>query len=78
MASKSDVEVKVKEEQHIFHHSDTDGVRVNMSIEKNSRGFNYSVTVVGAKTVEEGMRALQEAEAALKAEYGISAEVAQK
>jgi hypothetical protein len=60
--------------QHVYHHNDSDGLRVNMSIEKNSRGYNYSVTVVGAKTVEEGLAVIKEAEEKLKEEYGISVE----
>ena len=58
------------DDQNIYHHYDNDGLRINMSIEKNSRGFNYSVTIVGAKSVVEAMGALKEAEATLKAKYG--------
>lgn len=57
------------EEQHIYHHYDNDGLRINMSIEKNSRGFNYSVTIVGGKSVDEAMATLKMAESYLKAEY---------
>lgn len=52
-------------EQHIYHHSDNDGARVNVSFEKNSRGFNYSATVTNAKSVEEAMKMLVEAEGRL-------------
>lgn len=57
-------------DQHIYHHNDNDGLRINTSIERNSRGFNYSVTIVGAKTVMEAMQALEDAEKALKEKYG--------
>ena len=58
------------EEQHIYHHSDTDGVRINVKVEKNTKGFNYEATVTGAKTVEEAMTALNTAKNALEAQYG--------
>lgn len=58
------------EEQHIYHHSDSDGARVNVKVERNSRGFNYEATITGAKTVDEAMTMLQEAEGKLKTAYG--------
>ena len=58
------------EEQHIYHHNDSDGVRINVKVEKNSRGYNYEATVTGAKTVEEAMAALKSAQGALEAQYG--------
>ena len=61
------------EEQHIYHHSDNDGARVNVKVEKNSRGFNYEATVTGAKSVEEAVALLKDAEAQLKALYGAEA-----
>lgn len=57
------------EEQHIYHHSDNDGPRINVKVEKNSRGFNYEATVTGAKTVEEALNLLKDAEAKLSAAY---------
>lgn len=58
------------EPQHIYHHSDSDGPRINVKVERNSRGFNYEATVTGAKSVEEAMALLKEAEAQLTAAYG--------
>lgn len=58
------------EEQHIYHHSDNDGARINVKVEKNTKGFNYEATVTGAKTVEEAMSLLQEAQKKLEATYG--------
>ena len=58
------------EEQHIYHHNDSDGVRINVKVEKNTRGFNYEATVTGAKTVEEAMTALNAAKNALETQYG--------
>jgi hypothetical protein len=60
------------EDQHIYHHSDSDGARVNVKVERNSRGFNYEATITGAKTVDEAMTMLKDAEAKLKAVYGTS------
>jgi len=58
------------EEQHIYHHNDSDGVRINVKVEKNTKGYNYEATVTGAKTVEEAMAALDKAQAALQARFG--------
>lgn len=58
------------EDQHIYHHYDNDGPRVNVKVERNSRGTNYEATVTGAASVEEAMALLNDAVARLKAEYG--------
>jgi hypothetical protein len=60
----------MENEQHIYHHSDSDGVRINVKVEKNTKGFNYEATVTGAKTVEDAMTALKSAQAALEAQFG--------
>ena len=57
-------------EQHVYHHSDSEGLRVNLSVEKNSKSIKYSITVVGGKSVDEALAALKEGEAKLKALYG--------
>lgn len=56
--------------QHIYHHSDSDGVRINVKVEKNSRGYNYEATVTGAKTVEEAVTILKTAQEQLDKIYG--------
>ena len=61
------------EEQHVYHHNDSDGARINVKVEKNSRGFNYEATVTGAKSVDEAMSLLKEAESRLKAEFASEA-----
>lgn len=58
------------EEQHIYHHYDNDGVRITVKVEKNTKGFNYEASVTGAKTVEEALATLKEAQAKLQATYG--------
>jgi len=54
-----------QEEQHVYHHYDNDGVRVNVSFEQNSRGVNFSATVMGSKSVAEAILQLREAKDAL-------------
>lgn len=58
------------EEQHIYHHNDFEGPRINVKAERNTKGYNYEATVTGAKTVEEAMAILNEAIAKLEAQYG--------
>lgn len=48
------------EVQHVYHHNDSDHPTVNVSVEKNSRGYNYSATVIGCKTVAEAIKLLTE------------------
>ena len=55
-------------DQHIYHHNDTDGARVNVSAERNTKGWNYSATVVSAKTPAEAIQLLAETLAHLEAE----------
>lgn len=57
------------EEQHVYHHYDNDGARVNVSVEKNTKGFNYSATVTGAKTIEEAIELLNKAVQELQSKY---------
>jgi len=56
-------------DQHVYHHQDADGPRVNMKVERNSRGYNYEATVTGAKTVDEAVGILNDAIAKLRATY---------
>jgi hypothetical protein len=64
-------------EQHIYHHSDSDGVRLNVKIEKNTKGFNYEATVSGAETVDQALTYLNALQAKLEEKYGkVTEEVA--
>lgn len=56
------------DEQHIYHHSE--GAKVTVKAEKNSRGWNYEASVSGASSVAEAMQLLTQATEALKKEYG--------
>lgn len=54
---------------HVYHHNISDGPKVNVKVEKNSRGFNYEVTVTGAANVDEALAILKDAEAKLAAQF---------
>lgn len=58
------------EEQHIYHHNDNDGPRINVKVEKNTKGFNYEATVTGAKSVKEAVDLLKEAQSELQKIFG--------
>jgi hypothetical protein len=57
------------DEQHVYHHNDSTP-RIDMKVERNSRGYNYEAKVAGAASVDEAMKLLGEAETALKKRYG--------
>ena len=57
------------EEQHIYHHSDNEP-KVNLSAERNSKGWNYGATVLNASSVSEAIKLLKQATKALEEEYG--------
>lgn len=61
---------EIKNAQHVYHHSEENVTTLNIGIEKNTKGFNWSVTVVGAKSVEEAIQLISEANFALKKSYG--------
>lgn len=47
-----------------------DIARVNVSVEKNTKGYNYSATVTNAHSVDEALAMVRQAMNALAAEYG--------
>ena len=61
----------VTTEQHVYYHNDYDGARINVGIEKNTKGYNWNATVTGAKTVAEAILLLNQANSELKALYGV-------
>lgn len=61
------------EEQHIYHHSDSDGPRVSVKVVQNTKGFNYEASVQGCKSVDEAMALLLDAQKKLDAEFGNTA-----
>ncbi|MFZ2992607.1 MAG: hypothetical protein WA061_02720 [Microgenomates group bacterium] len=56
--------------QHVYNHEDTLEPRINIKVEKNSKGFNYDVTVTEAKSVDEAMELVKDAIKKLKIEFG--------
>jgi len=58
--------------QHVYHHYDNDAIRVNVSFEQNSRGVNFSATVVNAKSVAEAILQLRDAKEALSTLFPVS------
>jgi hypothetical protein len=57
-------------EQHIYHHSNNDGPRINVKVEKNTKGYNWEVTITGAPSTTAAIALLTETETALRALYG--------
>ena len=55
---------------HTYHHYDPTPPKVNVKIEKNSRGTIYEATVIGATSVDEAMMMLQDVVGRLEKEYG--------
>lgn len=58
------------EDQHIYHHQANDGPRVNVKVEKNTKGYNFEATILNAGTPEEALSLLSLVVAQLEAEYG--------
>ena len=56
-------------EQHIFNHYDPQGPKINVKVEKNSRGYNFEVTVTGASSVDEALALVHDADTKLRLEY---------
>jgi hypothetical protein len=61
------------EDKNVFNHFDNDHLSINVSAEKNTRGFNFSATVVNAKSPEDAVKALKDTMEQLKKEYGTEA-----
>lgn len=57
-------------ETHFYHHYDNDGARVTVKVERNTKGYNWEAAVTGAKTVDEAMVLLEDAEAKLRTKFG--------
>lgn len=60
----------LERQQHVYHHNDATP-RIDMKVERNSRGFNYEAKVAGATSVEQAIGLLGEAETALRKRYGV-------
>lgn len=60
---------------HHFHHHEPSPATVNVSAERNSRGVNWSVTVIGAENVAQAMELMDKARSELEHRFGTVAEV---
>ena len=49
-------------------------VKFTVSVEKHSKGFNYSVTVTGTKTFQEAFDLITDAQVKLAARYSVTGE----
>lgn len=54
----------------VYHHRDDDGPRITLGLEKNTKGYNWSVTVTGNASLDTMERILYEAELRLRGRYG--------
>ncbi len=59
-------------EQHIWHHQEQATMRLNVTLEKNSKGYNFSVVVVNAPDCELALDVLDQARSELANRYGDS------
>ncbi len=57
--------------QHIYNHYDKQCVTLNVKVEKNTRGYNFEVTVIGASSVDEAMALIKDAETKLRYAYTV-------
>lgn len=60
-------------ELHVYHHSESTP-RITLNVERNSRSTTYSITVVGASSIDEAILLLREAKQKIEIEIATSAE----
>ena len=58
------------DDQHIYHHAEKAPPTINVKAERNSKGWNYEATVIGAETVDAALTLLADATRKLEAQYG--------
>jgi len=59
------------DQQHVYHANESiQKPTISVKAEHNSRGYNYEASVVGASSVEEAMRLLQDVMQSLARVYG--------
>lgn len=61
---------RFRSRQDIYHRSDNDGPNVSVKVEKNSKGYNWEASVSGAKSVDEAIELLRDAEEKMRTEFG--------
>jgi hypothetical protein len=55
--------------QHVVHSWADSGPKLSLKAEKNSKGYNWEVSISSAKDVDEAMRMLAETDARLKTQF---------
>lgn len=60
--------------QHVYNHYDGE-LKVNIKLERNSKGYNWEVTVTQAKSPDEALQIIAQTEEKLKSKYGPQPEV---
>ena len=61
-------------DQHVYHHNDPVQPKVRLSVEKNTKGYNWSVEISYASSVDEAIRLMVEAEGELQKRFGAKVE----
>lgn len=56
--------------QHVYHHTVSDGPKLNVKVERNSKGYNWEVTVTGAASPDQALELIAHTEERIKAQYG--------
>lgn len=69
-ALRNRAEENAPAEAHIYHHRDDDGPRINVAVEKNSKGYNWTVTVTSARDLDQALRIIGDAEQRLRDHFG--------
>ncbi len=59
-------------EQHVWHHQDQAGTRINTTLEKNTKGYNFSIVVVNAVDPDQALDLIEQTRAELALRYGDS------
>jgi DNA polymerase III subunit epsilon len=56
-------------DQHVYHHN-VYTTKLNVKLEKNSKGYNWEVTVTEASSIDEALKVIRDTDAKLAAQYG--------
>lgn len=55
--------------QHVYHHHGDEAARTNVKVVENTRGFNFEVTITGARSADEALALAKDAYSKLAAEF---------
>lgn len=57
------------DEQHVYHHYDGNVAKISVKVEKNTKGFNYEVSVSDASIIDEAIALLHNTQQRLESMY---------